>query len=232
MEITLRQLMGLNVYSLNQGEKVGQVRGYLIDIGEKELTALLVSDGRLRKEERILCLTDVKGLSTEAVTVDSPAALRKKADCPHLKELLRSAPEVEGLSVLHKDGTFCGRAATVAIDSETGKLGRFELVNGSIFSQAMKGRRSIDASDIEIIGSDVILIKDDATIKEEAPHHPIASKSRPQKAEPGCGQRIRAMSGKYPLPRRNKTVFPDIPPSATEIKTEIKEEEGTAPKEH
>lgn len=227
MEITLRRLLGLNVYSLDRGEKIGQVRNYLLNIKEKELMALLISDGKLRKEERILCLADVKGISPEAITVDSPETLRKKTNCPHLKDLIRSAPEVEGLSVLHKDGSFCGRAAAVNIDNETGKINRLELTNGSFFNQAIKGRRFINASDIEIIGNDVILIKDDATIQEEAPHHSISIKSRATQTEPGCGQRIRALSGKYPLPRRTKTVFPDISPTIPE-KDASKEENNTA----
>lgn len=228
MEITLRRLLGLNVYSLDRGEKIGRVRNYLLNTEEKELTAFLISDGKLRKEDRILCLADVKGISPEAVTVDSPEVLRKKADCPHLKELIRSAPEIEGLSVLHKDGTFCGRAAAVNIDNETGQINRLELADGSFFHRAVKGRRFIDIEDIEIIGNDVILIKDNAAVKEETPRYTIPMKNHTPQTESGYGQRIRALSGKYPLPRRTKTVFPDIPTAASEKDSPQEEHNDTA----
>ena len=215
MEITANQLLGLNVYSLERGERIGIVKGFLPDPKEKEIVALLISGKKLRKEESILCLTDVSGLSAEAVTVDSPNVLRKKADCPHLKDLLKTAPIIEGLSVLQKDGTFLGRAATIFMDSESGKISRIELKNGSFASALRKNRTYLTAADISIIGSDMILAKEGAEVREEPLRTPSAMKEKVRqhfpKADPGCGPKIMAMSEKYPLPRKRKTVFPEIP---------------------
>lgn len=220
MEITANQLLGLNVYSLERGERIGIVKGFLPDPKEKEIVALLVSGRKLRKEESILCLTDVSGLSSEAVTVDSPGVLRKKADCPHLKDLIKTAPVIEGLSVLQKDGTFLGRATTIFMDSESGKISRIELRTGNLLSGLRKNRTYLTAADIEIIGSDMILAKEGAELREEPLHAPSAVKEKVRqhfpKPEPGCGQRIMAMSDKYPLPRKNKTVFPEVPHNSEE----------------
>ena len=220
MEITANQLLGLNVYSLEKGERIGIVKGFLPDPKEKEIVALLVTGKKLRKEESILCLADVSGLSAEAVTVDSPAVLRKKADCPHLKDLLKTAPVIEGLSVLQKDGTFLGRAVLVYMDSESGKISRIELRNSHRLSGLRKNRTYLTSSDIDIIGHDMILAKEGAEVREETLRTPSAMKETLRrhipKTEPGCGPKIMAMSDRYPLPRKHKTVFPEVPHSKDE----------------
>ena len=94
MEITANQLIGLNVYSLKQGERIGIVRNFLLDPKEKELIALLVGNKKIIKDESVLCLTDAAGVSLEAVTVDSPEVLRKKSECAHLKELLKNPTNI------------------------------------------------------------------------------------------------------------------------------------------
>ena len=54
MEITANQLIGLNVYSLKQGERIGIVRNFLLDPKEKELIALLVGNKKIIKDETVV----------------------------------------------------------------------------------------------------------------------------------------------------------------------------------
>ena len=216
MEITTNRILGLNVYSLEQGERLGQVRQCVIDTKEKELVALIVANKKFIKDESVICLTDVAGIGSEAVTVDSPAVLRKKADCTHIKDLLKDPPAIEGLSLLKKDGTFLGRADNVCIDSETGKISRLSVQNG-LLGNLVKDRSYLPISEIDIIGSDMILVNDNAELREE-PNPNGLSRLRAKtkqhlhtKTEQGCGERIMAMSGKDIFHRKKETVFPEIP---------------------
>ena len=226
MEITANQLIGLNVYSLNRGERIGIVRNFLLDPKEKELIALLVGNKKIIKDESVLCLADAAGVSLEAVTVDSPAALRKKSECAHLKELLKSPPDINGLSVLKKDGAFLGKAVSFYIDTETGKITRFEL-NSGFFSSLLKDRRFLSVDHVDIIGADMILAKDDAKVEEDqSAVHTARIKEKTAKlraakeAEPGCRDKIMALSGKAPFHRHHKIIFPEID---REAETETKE---------
>ncbi len=216
MEITANQLIGLNVYSLEQGERIGIVRNFLLDPKEKELIALLVGNKKIIKDESVLCLTDAAGVSLEAVTVDSPEALRKKSDCTHLKDFLKSPPDIAGLSVLKKDGTFLGKATSFYIDTETGKITKIEL-NSGFFSSLLKDRRFLSVDHIDIIGSDMILAKDTAKVEEDhSAVNPARIKEKTaqlrtaKKSEPGCREKIMALSGKNPFHRSHKIVFPEI----------------------
>ncbi len=208
MEITANQLLGLPVFSLERGERIGLVKSFLLDPAEKELIALMIGSKKIIKDESVLCLADAAGLSFEVITVDSPAVLRKKADCPHLKELLKNPPSVAGLAVIKKDGAFLGRADSFYIDSETGKITKIELA--ASFPGFFKERSFLPIDMIEIIGSDMILAKDGAAAERAGGEKRGLPPKRP-KAEPGCGERIMALSHRQFFPRRRETVFPEIP---------------------
>lgn len=228
MEITANQILGLAVYSLEQGERIGQVRRFILDTKEKELLALLVANKKIAREESILYLTDAVGLSAEAVTVDSPAVLRKKSECPQLKEMLKAVNTIEGLSVLKKDGTFLGRAFSFYIDSETGKITKIELDNG-FWSSFVHHRVFLPIGDIEIIGNDMILAKDSAEIREDqtvSGQKKDALKKKAtafSKTAAGYGEKITALSDKTVFSRHRKVVFPEI--DITENNVEDQKEE-------
>ena len=211
MEITVDRIIGTDVYSIEQGCRLGQVRRFLLDPQKKELAALLIAEKRRIKEELVLCLPDVTGLSSGAITVDSPKVLRKKSECPHLKDFLKSPPDIFGLAVIRKDGKVLGIAESYYIDTETGSITKIELA-----PVRRKGLRrdypAIAIKDIEIIGNDVILARDNAEI-----HFPATEENKPQMLfreklpnfPKGCGEKITALSDKM-WHHRDAVIFPEI----------------------
>ncbi len=212
MEITANQILGLPVFSLARGEKIGQVRNYLLDAEAKEIIALTVGSKKFLREGAVLCLADATGISPEAVTVDSPAVLRKKSDCPHLKNILKDPIEINGLSVIKKTGEYVGKAVSFYIDSETGKITRVALAVP--FTCFLKEQHSLDIAGIRVIGHDMILAEDHAEIiitKKKDGHREERRRCRREETEAGCGEKIMALSERRFLPHRRFTVFPDIP---------------------
>ena len=210
MEITANQILGLPVFSLARGEKIGQVRNYLLDAEAKEIIALTVGSKKFLREGAVLCLADATGISPEAVTVDSPAVLRKKSDCPHLKNILKDPIEINGLSVIKKTGEYVGKAVSFYIDSETGKITRVALAVP--FTCFLKEQHSLDIAGIRVIGRDMILAEDNAEILVSGRKAERKEKRhRREETEAGCGEKIMALSERRFLPHRRFTVFPDIP---------------------
>jgi uncharacterized protein YrrD len=189
---------------------------------EKELVALLISNKKIIREESILPLKDVTGISFEAITVDSPAVLRKKNDYPQLKEFVKSPPDIVGLSILKKDGTFLGRAASFSIDTETGKITKIDLAAG-FFDSIRKDNAFIPAKKIESIGNEMILAADDAAIEsngrprkeksdptEKRKHGFSEKKTKQESFDAGCGEKIMSLSDRDFLRHRPKIIFPEI----------------------
>jgi uncharacterized protein YrrD len=228
MEINANQILGITVYSLERGERIGQVRNFYLNPKEKELIALLIGNRKIIKDESILPLKDVRGISFEAITVDSPAVLRKKNEYPEAKEFIKSPPDIVGLSILKKDGTFLGRAASFSIDTETGKITKIHLSVGFIDS-LRKDYTYIPAPRIEVIGSEMILVADDTTVKQArrpATQPPGKTEKREKRnkgksssnefkstrgeTDAGCNEKIRALSGKTFCGHGPRIIFPEI----------------------
>ncbi|HMM06341.1 MAG TPA: PRC-barrel domain-containing protein [Clostridiales bacterium] len=228
MEINANQILGITVYSLERGERIGQVHNFYLNPKEKELIALLIGNRKIIKDESILPLKDVRGISFEAITVDSPAVLKKKNEYPEAKEFIKSPPDIVGLSILKKDGTFLGRAASFSIDTETGKITKIHL-SASFIDSLRKDYTYIPAAKIEVIGSEMILVTDDATVKQERrpatqpsektekreKHNKARSRfneARPKRKEEntGCGEKIRGLSGKTFSDHGPRIIFPEI----------------------
>ena len=241
MEINVNQILGLTVFSLEHGERIGQVRNFFLDPKEKELVALLVGNKKIIKDESILPLQDVTGISLEAITVDSPAVLRKKNDYPALKEYAKNPPDVVGLSILKKDGSFLGRAASFNIDTETGKITRIQLAGG-VLRGMLKDRAYLPAEMIEVIGNEMILASDDAAVKAERGTEKAEKAAKQEKQdkgeklrkalslgkspakEDGFGDAIDTLAGKDFNHRNRRIVF-------TEIETEAKTDAPDEPKD-
>lgn len=237
MEINANQILGITVYSLERGERIGQVRNFYLNPKEKELVALLIGHKKIIKDESILPLKDVRGISFEAITVDSPAVLKKKNEYPEAREFIKSPPDIVGLSILKKDGTFLGRAASFSIDTETGKITKIHLSSGFIDS-LRKDYAYIPAPKIEVIGSEMILVADDTAVKQEKnPETRQKEKTEKQrkrekskesfgdnkrtreKTEEGCGTIIRSISGKDFHGRGPRIVFTEIEKDREKEKT-------------
>ncbi|MBQ6811356.1 MAG: hypothetical protein IJO94_08145, partial [Firmicutes bacterium] len=118
--------------------------------------------------------------------------------------------------LLKKDGTFLGRTDTIYIDNETGKISRLSVQNG-LLGNLVRDISYLPISDIDIIGNDMILVKDNAELREEQNPNGISrlrvrTKRRIHtNTERGCGERIMAMSGKDLFHRKRETIFPEIP---------------------
>ncbi len=228
MEINANQILGITVYSLEHGERIGQVRNFYLNPKEKELVALLIGNRKIIRDESILPLKDVRGISFEAITVDSPAVLKKKNEYPEAREFIKSPPDIVGLSILKQDGTFLGRAASFSIDTKTGKITKIHLSTGFIDS-LRKDYTYIPATKIEVIGSEMILVADDTAVKQErrpATQQPEKTEKREKhnqakgrfhEAKPtrkeedaGCGEKIRALSGKTFSGHGPRIIFPEI----------------------
>jgi sporulation protein YlmC with PRC-barrel domain len=225
MEINANQILGITVYSIDRGERIGQVRNFYLNPKEKELVALLISNKKIIKDESLLPLKDVRGISFEAITVDSPAVLRKKNEYPDAKEFIKSPTDIVGLSVLKKDGSFLGRVSSFSIDTVTGKVHKIYLTAG-FMNSLRKKYAHIPAEKIEVIGSEMILVADDTVVKPES-RPPLNHTEKPEKKdhfkhgfadmkpkrennEAGCGEKIRSLSNREFHSHGPRIIFPEI----------------------
>ena len=77
MELQSKQLPGLAVFSVDDGEKLGQVKDYVLDPEIRAIVAFIIGGTKRFREEFILPYERIKGIGKEAITVESANVLGK-----------------------------------------------------------------------------------------------------------------------------------------------------------
>lgn len=164
MDITGKRLIGLPVFAIDNGQKVGQVKDYLFDPKEKGIIALIIGSKGLMRDDYLLPFADLKHIGPEAVTIENERLLRKKGEKPEWANLLREMPDVIHLPLMAEDGVFLGKATEFVVDTASGALTALEI-GGGMVENLRKGKSSLPIEDVLVIGNDVILVTKDAAAR-------------------------------------------------------------------
>lgn len=78
MEIIGKKLIGLPVFAINNGQKVGQVKDYLFDPKEKAIVGFAIGVKRMMRDDFLLAFEDLKHIGPKAITIDNERLLLKR----------------------------------------------------------------------------------------------------------------------------------------------------------
>ncbi len=154
MNIKSKELIGLPVISLAEGQQLGTIKALLIDSEQKSISAIIVSVSTLVKETRILPYNKVHSVGADAVTVASASALQRGSQqqlAAHLNSRMLS-----GTKVLSDRGNNLGVVKDVIIDTLSGSIVHLEI-STSIVGGIMGKTATLSAEYMETMGKDVIV---------------------------------------------------------------------------
>ncbi len=181
MEIASKDLIGLPVFSLEEGEKLGQVRDLVIDPDKRAIVAIVIGIKKIFQEEKIVPFQRVRHIGPEALLLASAAHLEKKANFPHLLKLINRPIHITGNRVMNEDGLALGKVREFYADANTGILTNLEL-GDRFLSHLLKGRSFLAADRIVVFGSDVIILRDGKEPRRETKDYSEAVKAGMNKA--------------------------------------------------
>ncbi len=156
---TGKQLIGMSVISLADGEVQGQIHDVIYNPLQGRLVGFTVSRGGgflSRGETFYLAADNVRAVGEDAVTVESARALSP------VEGSVSDAAEDAGQPVLGKrlmteNGKFLGNIDDVLIDRESRRVVAYE-VSGGLWHDMMKGQTDIPVEHITSIGHDVVIV--------------------------------------------------------------------------
>lgn len=151
-----QEIIGLPVFSIINGMKIGQVKDLVINPEEGKVDYILVSNGSWYVGARVLPFKDVMGIGEHAVTTESEAMLLTITDAGNANNLLERNIEVKGNRVLTNKGNLIGVVSEYEVDENTGKIHKLEY-------KTAQDESKIDiilAEDVLTFGSDVIVVKE------------------------------------------------------------------------
>lgn len=154
-----QEIIGLPVFSIVDGKKIGQVKDLVINPEEGKLDFILVSNGSWYVGARVLPYKAVMGIGEHAVTTESQNQLSNIGDNSSASTLLQRNIEIKGNRVLTNKGNLIGVISEYEVDENTGKIVRLEYKT----AQDETKTDVIEATDVLTYGADVIVVRENQT---------------------------------------------------------------------
>ncbi|HHV15064.1 MAG TPA: photosystem reaction center subunit H [Gelria sp.] len=151
-----QEIIGLPVFSILDGKKIGQVKDLVINPEEGKLDFILVSNGSWYVGARVLPYKAVMGIGEHAVTTESENLLSNIGDTSSAANLLQRNIVIKGNRVLTDKGNLIGVISEYEVDELSGKIVRLE------YKTAVDESKTdiVEAADVLTYGADVIVVRE------------------------------------------------------------------------
>lgn len=153
-----QEIIGLPVFSVMDGKKIGQVKDLVLNPEEGKLDFILVSNGSWYSGARVLPYKSVMGIGLHAVTTESDSLMTNISETASAHSLLQRNIEIKGNKVLTNRGNLIGIVIEYEVDETNGKITKLEYRTAQDESVV----EVIDAGQVLTYGLDVIVIKEEA----------------------------------------------------------------------
>ncbi len=151
-----QEIIGLPVFSIIKGSKVGQVKDLVINPEGGKLDFILISDESWYSGARVLPFKDLVGIGEYAVTVESENLLLPLETAAEAKNLLNRNVNLKGSRVMTNKGNLIGVVSEYGIDENNGQLYHVEYKA----SQEDDEVAIILAADVLTYGAEIIVVKE------------------------------------------------------------------------
>lgn len=159
-EIAAKNLMGLPVYSIREGETFGFVRHLVIDPNDKTLLAVVIDRKGWSQDTKIIPATKIAEIGNDAVTIGDKNQLTRVANLPRMVQYLHQPDHILGNRVISENGRLLGKAAEYYLNTESGQISRLDIsVNRT---HPHSGKQSVNGRYILTIGPSAIVLAKEA----------------------------------------------------------------------
>lgn len=171
---TAHELLGLAVFSIAEGKRVGEVASLLVHRASRRVTWIGVT-GSAFSRERYLHYDRVQTIGADALMIESEAALDRELHPDERRELDTS---LSGRPVLSERGERLGSVVDYVLSPETGKIltFRFETGGGGLARLIpFSHHEAIDVPDAMVVtlGADALVVPQGVAevLKSGTPEH-------------------------------------------------------------
>lgn len=169
-----KDLKGLAVISIAEGEKLGTVDRVFVDATAASVVGFTVRHGSSSiipipvdsADEDLIDVDDVHAIGKDAVTLNDKAAVRGDQTRSRMDQLME-LDQMSGLKVVTEGGTYVGEVASSVIDATTFKMTELEISPGFF-----KSNRQIALGQVVNIGQELIVVSDSVVAEESAGDDP------------------------------------------------------------
>jgi len=156
-----QELLGLAVFSVSEGKRVGEVARLLVDRVSRRVTGMEVTGGAFR-HPRYLRFDQIQTLGGDAAMIESESVLEPELQPDERRELDTS---LSGRPVMSQRGERLGALTDYDLDTTSGKIAtyRFQTGGGGLSRLVpFAHHETIDVPDAMVItlGADALVVAD------------------------------------------------------------------------
>ena len=178
-----KNITGLPVVSIEEGEEVGTVRMLIPDPHKPEIIGIVVEDKEWFKGAKIVTFDKIFGIGESAVTIENKEYLSKVDEFPEIEDVLLRGIRLLGSKILTQKGEFLGQVEEFFIEMD-GKIVSYEI-------DTENDIRFLPSEEVLTIGKGIIITKEDSKDrlssslkKEEKPKNKEKKEQHLEKEEP------------------------------------------------
>jgi uncharacterized protein YrrD len=161
-----RDLVGLPVVELENGEHVGEVRDVLFD-SDSTFHSLLIEKSGLLTTSKVLMKDSINSIGQDAITIQNRGDIEAfKDEVGIIRSLIAGDIQLVGKDVLTQNGNLLGRVEDVYLDADLNTIVGYEISEGFLVD-LKEGRKVLPAHPEMMVGADTLLVPDDVELAEE-----------------------------------------------------------------
>lgn len=150
-----RDLVGMPIINLANGETVGRVKDILFDPISHQFMGIEMDGGGWLKGSRKICFSDFVGIGEDAITIAEDSVITKVL--PE-EEIVVTEDAMIGSRVLTKNGNELGTISDIILDFNTGNITHYQISDG-IIQDLLEGRGIIPIDAGVTYGKDAIIVE-------------------------------------------------------------------------
>ncbi len=155
-----KRFISMPVVSLEEGQKIGTVKGLVVDPAAKKIVALIIEQKGWFKEQRFIPYHRIHSVGGDAITIEKTSGVERAARFPDIVRLLKEKVSVTGAKLVAENGTVLGYVDEYYIDTKTGTIAGLEF-SGNFINGVVSGHTFIDIDFVRTLGREVVIINNE-----------------------------------------------------------------------
>lgn len=159
MLIKASKVIGLPVFTINDGRKIENVEDVIYDPIRNRIEALLIEKGGWFGESRVILYDDLEGIGYDAALITDRKLMRKITEVgKNIQAIVKNDTFLTNTRIITEDGIELGRVSDIYFNSQTGRVEEFEVSQGTI-KNWKEGKKRVKIESLVTIGHDATIVK-------------------------------------------------------------------------
>ena len=159
-----KQFISMPVISLEEGQRMGNIKELVVNSAEKKVVALAVEQKGLFREQKYIPYSKVRSVGDDVVTVNQTTSAKKSGSLPEIITLVKEKNNISGTRIVTENGTLLGVVDDYFVNLASGEIMGMEF-SGNYLTSVFNGKAFLDIDLVLTIGKEMIVCSNEALDK-------------------------------------------------------------------